>query len=225
MKTRTRIIVGAILASPLLLAGTVIAHEVSNGTHSHSGQVAQATTEESQEMSAEDKAALLKRLEERKTALKTRLTATEQQRLKSKCKASQGNLSSLKGRIKGIDTSRANVYRELVERLTKLSGKLKENGVDTAQLDSQIDELKTKIETFKTDLAAYKQAVSDLADMDCVQDPTAFKASLETARTAREKVNADAAAIKAYVKDTIKPTLQQLRSTLEKNESTSGGDQ
>ncbi len=222
MKTRTRVLIGAILASPLLFAGVAIAHE--GEVHGNSGQVAQSTTE-TQQPTAEDKAALLKRLEERKAALKTKLTNAEQLRLKSKCKASQGNLSSLKGRINGIETSRTNVYRELVERLTKLSGKLKEKGADTSQLDSQISELKTKIDSFNSDLASYKEAVSDLAAMDCVQDPTAFKASLDTARTARQKVSDDAAAIKAYVKDTIKPTLQQLRASLEKTEDSSEGDQ
>ena len=51
--------------------------------------------------------------------------------------------------------------------------------------------------------------------MDCVTDPTGFKASLETARTARQKVATDATDIRTYVTGTIKPTLAKLRQQLE----------
>lgn len=205
MKIRTRVILSAILLTPLLFFSA-----------------AQAVDHTST-ASPEDKKAMLTRLEKRKAAFKTKLTAAEQTRLKQKCKASQGKLSSLGGRVKGIETSRNNVYRELVERLTKLTPRLQDKGVDTKELEAEIEVLETKIETFKTDLADYKQAVSDMSEMECETDPVAFKASLEAARTAREKVAADAAAVRAYVKETIKPTLQELRQQVEGSKKTTEG--
>ena len=53
---------------------------------------------------------------------------------------------------------------------------LKAKGVDTTTLESQITELKAKITTYSTDLAAYKQSLTDLKAVDCKTDPDAFQA-------------------------------------------------
>lgn len=169
----------------------------------------------------DDAKSILDRVTQRKTELKTKLTALETTRIKTKCKASQGNLSSEKGRIKGIETSRSEVYTNLLNRLNDLSDKLKVKGIDTTSFNADIATLKTKIDTFNTDLTAYKQAVSDLAGMDCATDPAGFKASLDAARASLKKVTDDAAAVRSYLTDTIKPLLKTIRGTLEKMENTS----
>jgi signal transduction histidine kinase len=216
-----------------LLFGVASAHG-SDDAPTSSIKVAQTTTtstdttadqENEQEIqtTAKDTAALKARLEARKAQLKTTLTALEQAKIKTKCATAQGKLSSVRGRIKGIETSRAQVYDNLVDRLTSLSTKLSDKGLDTSELDSEITELNAKIATFQTDLATYKQTVTDLAAMDCKSDPTAFKASLEAARTAQAKVKEDATAIKTYVNDTIKATLKDIRSQLEQQSDENEG--
>lgn len=160
------------------------------------------------------------RLAERKAALKTRLDAARQARIKSRCKASQGKLSSISGRIQGLETSRAQVYANLIDRLTKLNDRLKTAGVDTTELDSQITQLNTLIDTFNTDLGAYKLSVGDIAVMDCAADPIAFQATLETARTSRTKAADSAKAIRAFLTETIKPTLSDLKAQFAQNKDT-----
>ncbi len=221
MKARTRVILSAVMVAPVIFMGSAAAVEgsTSNNTTSTSGSD-KASAQTTNSETSEDKLTLQQRLDKRKAELKTKLTTAEQARLKLKCKASQGLLSRLQGRITGIETSRANVYGELADRLTKFSTKLKGQGVDTTQLQSELEVLNTKIETFKTDLAAYKLAVSDLASMDCATDPTAFKASLTAARTAHDKVMSDSVEIKKYVNDTIKPTLVQLKQKLSSTTNT-----
>lgn len=203
MKNRIKIAIATALCLPLPAFVPVIVHAIE----------ADNTTTISNEIES-DKAKLQERLTKRKTDIKTKLATAEEARLKLKCKAGQVPLKNLSGRIKGLETSRDNVYANLVNRLTKAAEKLKERGLDTATLESQIATLKTKIETFKTDLAAYRQTVSDLGEMDCVSDPAGFKASLEAARSARLKLAADSAAIKTFVKEDIKPTLVTLRTQL-----------
>jgi hypothetical protein len=112
------------------------------------------------------------------------------------------------------------VYPNLVDRLNKLETKLAAAGADTTELKTEITMLQTKVDTFKTDLAAYKQSVADLVDMDCTSDPTGFKASLEDARAGLTKVREDGVAIKTYVNDTIKPTLKSIRASLETTATT-----
>lgn len=213
MKNRIKITIAAALCLPLPAFVPVVVHaqEPDNTTTISNG-------------STIDKTGLKERLAKHKAELKTKLGAAEESRLKLKCKTGQVSVKNLSGRIKGLETSRDNVYTNLVNRLTKAAEKLKGRGLDTATLESQIATLQTKIETFKTDLAAYKQTVSDLGEMDCVSDPAGFKASLEAARSARLKLAADSAAIKTFVKEDIKPTLVTLRTQLgtveDKQEST-----
>lgn len=219
MKTRN-IIFGALLA-PLFIFGSVSAHgtQAEHAAEKNQTRVAQ-TTEESTLSAEERKAKLQERIAKRKTDLKLRIAATEKQRLQARCKNSTGKFNALDGRIKGIETSRAQVYENLVDRLTKLSEKLQERNVDTSELDAEIAQLQEKIATFQTDLATYKQAVADLKDMgaDCAADAEGFKASLETARSALQKVKADAADIKIFVKETIKPTLKEIRQGIVKED-------
>jgi chromosome segregation ATPase len=229
MKKTLLLGLGALLAIPFLSVALVFATGETGTTLNSStnkpSQVAQTTdgTDDTETTPPDDKA-LLERIQKRKTELKTRLAAAEKTKLLSKCQASQGKLSSIRGRIKGIETSRAQVYKNVTNHLKNLSEKLENKGVDTAELDAAITELETKIQAFTTDLATYKQAVADLADMDCKSDPEGFKASLETARTALKKVSEDAAAVKAHVKDVIKPLLKEIRAELKKDESGDSGE-
>jgi hypothetical protein len=207
-----------LLGVPLLFSGLATAIEGSD--QAASGNEIKTETQ----MTEQEKAELRARFEQRKNSLKLRLSALDQQKFKLKCKAAQTPLGTL--RAHGIDTrvKRGKIYDKLVERLTKLSTKVKAASVDTATLDSQIETLKAKIEAFKTDLTNYQQALTDLAGMDCAADPDAFKASLETARSLRAKLSQSGKDIKAYIKETIKPTLQNIRGQLEAIKESNEGD-
>jgi len=217
VKDRLRMIVSILVLSMfsvfgnLGLAGAREAEAVEDSATATS----QTRTESSDDTTSEVEKELETRIEKHKSELKTKLSTAKQNSIKSKCKASQGKVSSISGRIKGLETSRTQVYKNLTTRLTTLSQKLKDKGVDTTDLNAQKAELSKKVDTFKTDRTDYKQAVSDLEKLDCVSDPTAFQASLEAARTARAKVADDAKAVRAYLNDTIKPTLKTIRQTLE----------
>jgi hypothetical protein len=227
MKRILKLGLGAVLALPLMNATLVMAHgaETSsvNGvaiTSNESGPaVAAAETEVEKPLTDEELKAVQTRVEKRKADLKVKLTATEKLNLQNKCKASQGLVSAVKGRAKGIETSRSKVFANITTHLTDLSTKLKNRNADTKALDADIATLQTKITTFTTDLATYKQAVSDLANMDCKTDPDGFKASLLAARTALEAVNKDSQAVRSFVKDTIKPELKTIRASLEANKT------
>lgn len=154
------------------------------------------------------------RVAARKTALKTKLTTAESAKIKLKCKAAQGLVSSISGRVNGVETSRLKVYENLLTRMTAFNTKLSNQGADTTTLTANITALKLKVETFESDMTEYKTAVADLSILDCVGDPTGFKATLDTARIDLVKVSADSLAIKTYVNDTVKPTLKDIRSRL-----------
>ncbi len=222
MRKFARALLAVAVVTPLLAGNVAMAVEGSSNSSSTTSTSNSSSSSSSADtpLTEQQKTELAKRLSDRKTELKTKLTTAETAKIKGKCTTSQGVISSLGQRIKGIETSRTEVYNNVIDNLTKLSTKLKAKNIDTTTLDTEITTLKAKVATFNTDLTAYKQAVTDLKNMDCVSDPTAFKASLEAARTAREKVSKDAADIRTYLKDTVKVTLKDLRSQVEAKEST-----
>lgn len=204
-----------VLSAPLVLAhGTEAQHEKETAaTQDISKRVAELAPP--QQPAAEDIKARLSRIEKHKALHKVRLTTAEKLNIQAKCKSAQGNVSSVTGRAKGIETSRTAVYTNIVKRLTDLSTKLKNKGHDTQKLDTEIQALQGKITTFNTDLATYKQTIADVADMDCKTDAEGFKASLTAARTALEAVQKDSAAVRTHVKDVIKPELKTIRGSLD----------
>lgn len=161
------------------------------------------------------------RVKERVALFKVKLTAQEQLKLKAKCVEAQGNVVKLESKVDVGVSSRSKAYDELLSHLDKLITKLKEKSVDTTKLEAQRKELAAKIDTFKADLAKYKLALNDLRSLGCVNDPEGFKASLEAARAARKQVATDAAGIRAYVKDTIKPELVRIKQTLSSTDDSS----
>lgn len=167
-----------------------------------------------------DATSIQDRITTRINNLKTKLTETEQKHLQTRCKAAQGNIMSLVTRTGEIKTKRSTIHENIIDKLNKIVTKLKAKNVDTTSLESQIKELQTKINTFNLDLATYTATVTDLSNMDCATDPTGFKASLETARTQRDTVAKDAAAIRTYLSETIKSELIRIKVALEKDKST-----
>lgn len=224
--------ISSVLIMPVFMVASVAAHaegkhKTVSETTTTGTQVPTTTEADTSSDKPDDPKVVQTRIEKRKAELKVKLTNAEKLNLQNKCKAAQGQVSSVKGRAKGLETSRSEVNENIISNLTKLSEKLKNKGIDTSVLNADIAVLKTKIATFNTDLTTYKQAVSDVAVMDCKADPDGFKASLAAARTSLENVNKDSQAIKSYVKDTIKPLLQTLRGKLDTEQETKkkGGNQ
>ncbi len=164
--------------------------------------------------SADYQKKLAERLAARKEALKTKLTKAEQNRLKTRCKAAQTAIIKITEKAKTVRTTREGVYDKVIERAKGVSTKLKDAGKDTTAIDANIKELEAMVATFKTDLQTLRQAAADVSNMDCVTDPTSFKSSLETLRTARQAVQDDAVKIRTYIKDHLKVTLETIRTSL-----------
>ena len=156
-----------------------------------------------------------KRLESYKLGFKTKLDEPSKKRIGERCVAAQSAVDKVSTRQETAVKGRSQAYSNIVERLQKLVESLKLKNIDTAELESQIVILETKIEAFNTTYAAYKTAVSDTAKTDCKADVVAFKAALEKSRSDQKLVVVAAQAVRSYVKDSIKPTLQNIKQQLQ----------
>jgi chaperonin cofactor prefoldin len=154
------------------------------------------------------------RITKRKAELQTKLTFAQQNRLKFRCKNAQTLLRVTIDKATKIQTRRDKIHTDLLDKLTKLEVKLAATGVNTTEFQAQIASLKTKIETFKTDSAAYLQAAEDTAALDCQADPEGFRASLEASRAALKQLQTDAVAIRTTFAQEIKPRLAAAKAEL-----------
>lgn len=163
---------------------------------------------------------LEERIAKRKAALTERLTAAKQSRISQRCVAAQGKIRSHEARVNGVATARQNAYGVVITKLTELVPKLQEKGVDVSALEAQISVLKEKISAFQADLTEYKQAIADLAALDCTADPEAFQASLEATRKLRVDLVTSSVEIKMHVQEVIKPILVSIRDSLQQQQTT-----
>lgn len=136
------------------------------------------------------------RITERKTALKTTLDTATQTKIKAKCVAAQKLVTNAKTKSDKAIQNRQKAYDAISTRMTALVDALDKNGIDTTTIEDLQAQVKTALDTFKKDVEAYSQTLSDLSSMDCTADPTGFKATLDTARTQRKQVAKDAAALR-----------------------------
>ena len=175
-----------------------------------------------------DTTEMKKRVELLKTSLKVSLDAKTKLKIEQKCKPAQTIVKTRETSDKENGSKREVAYDKILENLDRLVTKLKANSIDTTALEAAIATLKTKVETFKTDMTAYRQALADLSTIDCATDPTAFQAALTSTRTAREKVRTSALDIRNHIKTVLKPALQAIRDKIkadkEKEESSTTDD-
>lgn len=185
-----------------------------------SGQIVRAQTgEDSSETQVttqsetEKTRALEERLATRKAAQATRLTTAQTARLKGRCVAAQAKLMNLGKQAQTHTGGRLTAYQATQTKLTALAEKLSDK-VSTNDLEAALSELSTKITAFETASATYWQTLADLVEVDCTTDPTGFRASLDTVKSERTATGDAAKAVRAHLKDVIKPLLQDIRSTL-----------
>ncbi|MCX6729569.1 MAG: hypothetical protein NTV95_02895 [Candidatus Saccharibacteria bacterium] len=203
---RLKLILSSLIVTPLLLI-PVVAH------------AATTTTETTTETTTTTTETTEKRIAKYKLALKTQPTAAEQIKIKANCKAAQVKGRILSAQITQKITLRSAAYVAVTGKIDGLITDLKAANVDTTKLQTERDALQKLITTYGTDLKVYQDSITDMNAIDCVADPVGFKAALEAARTSQATVLKDIKAIKAYVKDTIKPTLEDIKNSKPTNGS------
>ncbi len=95
-----------------------------------------------------DTAARTKRLDDIKTALKTKLSEDDKKRIVQKCKSAQNFVGSEGTNDKSNGVKRIDIYKKIDSKLDELTAKLKSAGRDTSALEADKLVLDLKIATF-----------------------------------------------------------------------------
>ncbi len=228
-------IIGLVLVAFLVLSFVpsikTFANEESTDTTTTENTNSEDVTKNEYELADKNATDYMAKLEERiaarKSAQTAKLTTAKQNRIKTRCKAGQDLVNKVSETASETKTNRYAIYDKVIGHATKLSDRLKENDQDTIKLDESITELTALVDQFKKDLLDLRQTGQDIVAMDCAADPSGFAASLESLRTARNALVTNSEAIRAYVKDSLKPVLQDIRTSIgeAKKEETKDGSQ
>lgn len=221
---RLQLLIGTALTLPMFVFAPMVAYAQTTTTENPSSSNKADDTKDKAAKAKEKADAKAKRLESNKKQFAVKLNPSDEARLKARCKLAQTKGKTLADNIAKNNTARVEAYSKITIRLDKLIKKMQDENIDSKTLESQTKELNNLISTYNANLKLYQTALSDLNEIDCVTDPTAFKVSLEASRAARAVVAKDAAAIRTYVSGTIKTTLTTAKIELAKDnpETTEG---
>lgn len=156
---------------------------------------------------------LAERIAARKAENNVRLTTAQSTRLKARCKAAQAMINRYGTAVEAVSSARVAFHDKVAGHLNKVIKKVG-SSADTTELKAAVEAFTQKADAFEASVTVYKQSISDLKDMDCVTDPTGFRALLDSAKKQRATLFTDAKALRAYIGDTIKPLLKTLRAQL-----------
>lgn len=204
---------GKILMTLLLLPAAIIVPALSLESHYATSTQAQnqPTTEQQQ------------RITNYRAALGREIRENEQNQIRLRCGVAQANAKTLSTRLARVRDARFAAYDKILKDLNALLGRLENQAYETTALQENINTLQGKVDSFKTNMTNYYNAVNDMATMDCNADPVGFIAAVEAARKAHALVLPEITDIRTYVTNTIKPTLAQVREQIESGRTVGGG--
>lgn len=156
--------------------------------------------------------ALEQRVQRREARINEKLTAAQQTRLKARCKAAQIKITAAhKVALRHYENQDKKV-EAILTKLNDFSKKQKDQGADTAVLQSVLTALLQRNQDIKVAYENYISALGDAADIDCQADPSGFKASLLDAREQFQALKTARQELRKTLKDTLLPALKELRS-------------
>lgn len=223
MGTLKQFLTGAFASLFIVITpSTVLAQAITEDTQP---QTTTPTTEEgttTTEDAAKKEAELKKRIEENKAKLKTKLDEATRKRLIAKCKPAQALVKGAEKSATAVTENRTRAYAKISEKVEALITRLKTAGISTTNLENVQATAKEKAETLAASMKTYDQMLADLQAMDCAADPTAFAATLETARKQRATVKEQAKDLRTYISVTLKEAINKVKAEL--NTSQAGED-
>jgi Tfp pilus assembly protein PilE len=157
------------------------------------------------------------RLEEYKTKMTKRISDSDEKKIAGVCKNSQLKIEKVHTALSSVLVKRQEKLETIIQKLKALQLKVQETSIDTTPINNAITTLQGKSTELSAGIEEYQLILDDSSKIDCVTDPQGFKASLEAARAKRAEVKAISAEIKTYVTDSVKPVLNQVKTTLEQS--------
>lgn len=177
-----------------------------------SDETLQSTTQAVEDDKSAGREARVKSYKEKAS---TKLAEAQAKRLKTRCKAAQGKVTSLRARVTSAVANRKKVYQEVGDKLDTLLAKLVAAELDTTKLETARADMKAELVTLTESLNAYDTVLTDLMAMDCEADPDTFQSALLSAREMQVALRTQASEFRSFATTELKAILKDVRSQLE----------
>lgn len=143
-----------------------------------------------------------------------RTTVKEQRNeiIKTKCEIVTTNVNNRLETFSENKEKHIKLYGDLKTRFQELIQRLDEKGYDTTKLEEDAQVLDEKIQKFAADYVIFIEYLTATKGNACGQSDGAFAQALAKAKAQLKIVRADAADVKNYYQEVIKPDIQALRA-------------
>lgn len=187
---------------------TTASFALQSNTPSSSSEQPQAATTGTSDTAA----GLNSRLEDRRNRLKTKLTNVETARVKASCASAQAKIQALTQKVATNNQAYQARYDTFGKQLTTLQQAQKNAGSNTVALDTQINTLTQKYQTYKVSADQVLLSLNDTKLVDCTTDPNGFKATVIDARAQLQTMLSSRKDTTKYAKESVLSALQTIKA-------------
>ena len=138
----------------------------------------------------------------------------------SRCPIIESKIQIKVGSFDNSKVKQLEVYANIKAQLLVLADKLSAKGIDVTALKADLAVLDQKIQKFNADYAAYIVILKDSQTFACGKSQGLFLGKLKDAKTALQKVNADAKDIRSYYVTVLRVEVMKIREALNAKAST-----
>ena len=121
--------------------------------------------------------------------------------IEANCVSAQSVLNQIQKADTGSRINRGYDYNEILNLMFAMNARLSVNKIAAPTLTDLASQLEHNLAKFRSDYDSYADTLSSVLNVKCTNRPLDFYSRLEIARTARETLSRDVAALDQNIKD------------------------
>lgn len=129
------------------------------------------------------------------------ITPEQEQRIRQNCVSAQATLYRLHASDALLRVNHGKLYENISTKLmAPLNSRIALNRQEGLKLAATTLEYDRQIDIFRSDYRSYEEAMSDLLDMNCSENPSEFYASVLDTREKRQRLHEDTETVTTLLK-------------------------
>lgn len=140
------------------------------------------------------------------------IVSDSEETAEERCSRIQGKIDDLLDDFEDRRDDHMDAYDSMKDRVEKIEEKFKSAGYDTVDFEAETNIFSAKIENFSDDYADFFEKLTDVRGYVCDHTDSESRDELKDARTLLETVQEDAASIRNYYKNTLRPDIERFKN-------------
>jgi chromosome segregation ATPase len=140
------------------------------------------------------------------------LNAQQQEMIQNRCEFIANRIQNRISAYEQNQNARSESYKNIRTRVQSIANRLKSDGYDTSQLETDLATLSDKIENISDDYATFISGLKNTQGAECGKSKGEFANRYMNARSAMLSVREGILDAKTFIQDTIRPDIQKIRA-------------